>query len=46
MNLNIENNKIQYEEGETKGEKTDSDKNIITVEQNTEEKKEIKKLMK
>ena len=43
MNLNIENNKIQYEEGETKGEKTDSDKNIITVEQNTEEKKEIKK---
>ena len=43
MNLNIENNKIQYEEGEIKGEKTDSDKNIITVEQNTEEKKEIKK---
>ena len=43
MNLNIENNKIQMEEGETKNEKTDSDKNIISIEQNTEVKKEIKK---
>ena len=43
MNLNLENNKIQLEEGETKNEKADSDKNIIAVEQTTGEKKEIKK---
>ena len=42
MNLNMENNKIQIEEGETKNEKGDSDKEIYNVEQNNKE-KDIKK---
>ena len=40
MNLNIENNKIQLEDNDTKNEKGDSDKNIYAIEPNTEEKKE------
>ena len=43
MNLNVENNKIQLEEGESKNEKGDSDKEIYSIEQNNKEKKVIKK---
>ena len=43
MNLNIENNKIQLEDSDTKNEKGDSDKNIYAIEPNNEEKKEEKK---
>lgn len=42
MNLNIENNKIQIDDGENKSEKSDSDNNMISVE-NHLEKKDIKK---
>ena len=42
MNLNVENNKIQIDDGENKSEKSDSDNNMISVE-NHLEKKEIKK---
>ena len=43
MNLNIENNKIQLEDSDTKNEKGDSEKNIYAIEPNNEEKKEEKK---
>ena len=44
VNLNLESNKIQIEEGEIKGDKSDSDKKIIEVEHKEEiEKKEVKK---
>ena len=42
MNLNVENNKIQIDDGENKSEKSDSDNNMISVE-NHLEKKDIKK---
>ena len=42
MNLNIENNKIQLEDSDTKNEKGDSEKNIYAIEPNNEEKKEEK----
>ena len=42
MNLNIENNKIQIDDGENKSEKSDSDNNMISLE-NHLEKKDIKK---
>ena len=41
MNLNIENNKIQIEENDSKNDKTDSDKEIYSIQKS--EKKEIKK---
>ena len=37
MNLNIETNKIQLEDSDTKNEKGDSDKNIYAIEPNNEE---------
>ena len=44
VNLNLETNKIQLEEGETKNDKNDSDKKIIEVESKEEiDKKESKK---
>ncbi len=43
MNLNIETNKIQLEDNDTKNEKGDSDKNIYAIEPNNKEKKEEKK---
>ena len=43
MNLNVENNKIQIEENETKTEKSDSDKNLETIEKNFDEKNKVKK---
>jgi hypothetical protein len=42
MNLNVENNKIQIDDGENKSEKSDSDNNMISIE-NHLEKKDIKK---
>ncbi len=42
MNLNVENNKIQIDDGENKSEKSDSDNNMISLE-NHLEKKDIKK---
>ena len=42
MNLNVENNKIQIDDGENKSEKSDSDNNMISVEKHLE-KKDIKK---
>ena len=42
MNLNVENNKIQIDDGENKSEKSDSDNNMISVENHLEKKeKEI-----
>ena len=41
--LNIENNKIQIDEGENKAEKSDSDNNMISVENHLENKKNEKK---
>jgi len=44
VNLNLDSNKIQLEEGETKNDKNDSDKKIIEVESKEEiDKKESKK---
>ena len=43
MNLNVENNKIQIDDGENKSEKSDSDNNMISEENMIENKKEPKK---